>query len=197
MKNVTSEPHEPGQNEVIHSVDGIEEYDNKLPNWWLFTLYGAIAFSAVYWFSYHAFDLLPHPSKVYLSDKKEATERQGGSDTGPVTAESLTTASKDPATVDQGKQVFMQNCIPCHAANGGGGIGPNLTDDYWLHGGAPDKIYNTITHGVVEKGMQAWAQPVGPLGPAKVKAVAAYVYTLHGTNVPGGKAPQGEREPAQ
>ena len=193
MKNVTTEPHEPGQNEVIHSVDGIEEYDNKLPNWWLFTLYGAIAFSAVYWFSYHSFSFLKHPFEVYLADKKSATPDQG-SDTGPVTAESLTAASKDPATVDQGKQIFMQNCVACHSANGGGGVGPNLTDDYWLHGGAPDKIFNTISHGVPDKGMQSWA-PV--LGPVRTKAVAAYVYTLHGTNVAGGKAPQGEREPAQ
>ncbi|MCL2777621.1 MAG: c-type cytochrome [Polyangiaceae bacterium] len=184
---------------VIHSVDGIEHYDNKLPKRWLFTLYGAIAFSAVYLFSYHLFSFFNHPFGADTADQNVAVAKHdsGGGD-GPVTVESLIAASKDPATVDQGKQIFQQNCVACHAANGGGGFGPNLTDDYWLHGGAPDKIYNSIFHGVVhgavKKGMQAWG-PV--LGPDQIKAVTAYVYTLHGTNVPGGKAPQGERDPEQ
>ncbi|MCL2725243.1 MAG: c-type cytochrome [Polyangiaceae bacterium] len=184
---------EVGQDEVIHSVDGIEEYDNKLPNWWLFTLYGAIAFSAVYWIAYHSFDFLPNPDKALKIEQEEQARLHGGGGGGEaVTNETLIAASKDSATAAKGKEIFMQNCVACHAATGAstpGGVGPNLTDEYWIHGGAPTDILNTITKGVPDKGMLTW----GPtLGPEKTKAVAAYVLTLRDTNVKGGKEPQGD-----
>jgi cytochrome c oxidase cbb3-type subunit 3 len=108
-----------------------------------------------------------------------------------MTPEALRALAKDKGTVDQGKQVFVQTCAACHRQDGGGVVGPNLTDDFWLHGAAPDKIYKTIAKGVPEKGMPAW----GPqLGMDRTQAVTAYVISIRGTNVAGGKAPQGERE---
>jgi cytochrome c oxidase cbb3-type subunit 3 len=180
-------------NRVIHEVDGIEEYDNKLPNWWLFTLYGAIFFAIVYWFAYEQTKWADSPLKAYQAEMEQANAEMAAKikAAGVMTPEALIALSKDKNTVEQGKQVFTTTCAACHRADGGGLVGPNLTDDYWIHGGAPDKIYKTIMVGVPEKGMPAW----GPqLGPERVQAAAAYVLTLHGTNVPGGKAPQGDKE---
>ncbi len=181
------------QDRVIHEVDGIEEYDNKLPNWWLGTLYGAILFAAVYWFHYHVAAFGEGPRAKWESEQEQAAAAQAANlkITGPVTAESLLALSQDKGAVAAGKTVFKNTCAACHRADGGGLVGPNLTDDFWLHGSAPDKIYGTIMTGVSDKGMPAW----GPqLGPQRVQAVTAYVLTLRGTNVPGGKPPQGDRE---
>ena len=110
---------------------------------------------------------------------------------GEATPESLVALTKDPNAVALGKQVFPSTCAACHRGDGGGNVGPNLTDDFWLHGSAPEKIFKTIASGVPDKGMPAWQPQLGPL---KTQAVTAYVLGLKGTNAPGGKAPQGERE---
>jgi cytochrome c oxidase cbb3-type subunit 3 len=98
--------------------------------------------------------------------------------------------SHTPTAVESGRQVFASTCAACHRADGGGNIGPNLTDAYWLHGSKPENIYSCVHDGVPNKGMPTWG-PV--LGEDKVETVVAYVLTLRNTNVPGGKAPQGEK----
>lgn len=178
---------------VIHAVDGIEEYDNRLPRWWLYTLYGAIAFAAVYWWVYHTASVADLPRAAYQAelDKQAAAEAARVKAAGVMTPEALTTLSKDRNTVAAGKDVFTKTCSACHRADGGGNVGPNLTDEFWLHGSAPDQIYKTVSNGVPEKGMPAWAPQ---LGIEKVQAVTAYVLTIKNTHVPGGKAPQGDRD---
>ena len=107
---------------------------------------------------------------------------------GAVTPEALTMLSKDVATVSKGKEIFAANCAVCHKPDGSGLIGPNLTDDHWIYGGAPDKIYRTVSNGAAN-GMPAW----GPqLGQERVEDAVAYVLTLKNTNVAGGKAAQGD-----
>ena len=185
--------HEPDQNKVIHEVDGIQEYDNKLPNWWLYTLYGSILFSAGYWFHYQTSGFGDLPTAEYRidMDKAAAVEAERIKAAGVMTPEALVSLSKDKVTLEQGKQVFVATCLAGHRADGGGVVGPNLTDDFWIHGASPDKVLKTITAGVPDKGMPAW----GPqLGADRVRAVTAYVISLRGTNVPNGKAPQGERD---
>jgi cytochrome c oxidase cbb3-type subunit 3 len=180
------------QDRVIHSVDGIEEYDNRLPQWWLYTLYGAIAFAAIYWWSYHVAKVADLPSEKYQTELDRAAEAEERAGKGVVvTAEALVAASHDDATVARGKTIFLQTCAQCHRADGGGAVGPNLTDEFWLHGGAPDQIWKTVSKGVADKGMPAWKPQ---LGSSRTQAVTAYVLTLRNTNVPGGKAPQGARE---
>ena len=193
MSDPKHDSHDEQQDKVIHEVDGIQEYDNKLPNWWLYTLYGAIAFAAVYWFHYHVAEFGDSSTARYQAEVDKAAAEQAAKfkAAGVMSAGALAAMAKDKATVEQGKQVFAQTCAACHRQDGGGMVGPNLTDEFWMHGGAPDKIYKTITEGVPDKGMPAWA---AQLGPDRVQAVTAYVITLAGTNVPGGKAPQGERE---
>ena len=178
------------EDRVIHTYDGIEEYDNHLPNWWLFTLYGAVVFALVYWFHYQVLHTGPSIAQSYelsvAADRRAAAARARSA--GTMTDDALLSLSRDQATVQVGRGVFAQSCLACHAANGGGGIGPNLTDSMWLHGSRPTRILATINEGVLTKGMPAW----GPqLGLERVQAVTAYVLTLRDTNVAGGKPPQG------
>ncbi len=180
------------ENKVIHEIDGIEEYDNKLPNWWLYTLFGSIVFSLGYWFVYHTTGIGNLPNAAYEAELDRAAAAQGANTkVVPITTEALSALAKDRGTVARGKQVFGSTCVACHRADGGGVVGPNLTDDFWLHGGAADKIYKSVSDGVPDKGMPAWGKQ---LGPERVQALTAYLLTLRGTNVPGGKAAQGERE---
>ena len=175
-----------------HQFDGIEEFDNHLPNWWLWTFYGACIFSLFYWMYYHGLGLGPTSREYYEREMAAAAAAKVSIE---VTEESLLSLSTDTAGVQAGRLVFEQNCVACHGPDGGGTLagaplpGPNLTDSAWIHGSGPMQIHATITNGVVEKGMLAW----GPiLGPTKVQQVAAYVLSIRDTNVAGGKEPQGE-----
>jgi cytochrome c oxidase cbb3-type subunit 3 len=179
---------------VIHEIDGIQELDNDLPNWWLWTLYGAIAFGAAYWVHYEILKTGPSPLGEYGQEMAQVAESKAKETAalGVVTVEALEVLAKDEGAVAKGKTLYAQNCAACHAPNGGGGIGPNLTDHHWLHGGAADKVYASVKDGVTAKGMPAW----GPaLGEENVRAAVAYVLTLRGLEVAAGKPPQGEREP--
>jgi cytochrome c oxidase cbb3-type subunit 3 len=178
------------EDEVIHEYDGIQEYDNRLPNWWLWTFIGTVLFGFFYWTGYVTFKSLDNPRDVY--DKEVAVARaqeiERMKNAGPVTAELLVKMSQDAKTTQTGKEVFTTTCAACHRADGAGNIGPNLTDKYWLHGGKPEQIYQTVENGVPAKGMPAWT-PV--IGHDKVVAATAYVISIKDTNV-AGKAPQGE-----
>ena len=108
----------------------------------------------------------------------------------PITNETLSLMATVPNRVDAGHEIFKTFCVVCHMDQGQGNVGPNLTDDYWLHGGRPMDIYKTITDGVPDKGMVAWG---GQLGPARVQDVTAFVLSIKGTHV-AGKEPQGDLE---
>jgi cytochrome c oxidase cbb3-type subunit III len=176
--------------ERVHVYDDIVEHDNKLPLWWQLTLYGAVVFALVYWFG-RRFDAIETPLQAYA--KEIAAERAADADRarsrGTIDDALLVTLSKDPATLAKGRETFTSTCAPCHRVDGGGNIGPNLTDAYWLHGSLPMDLFRTVSGGVASKGMPAW----GPqLGDDRVEAVVAFVLSIKDTNVPGGKAPQGE-----
>ncbi|MBX3232464.1 MAG: c-type cytochrome [Labilithrix sp.] len=183
---------EPKPDTVIHEVDGIAEYDNKLPNWWLYTLYGSVVVAVGYWYLYQTTGFGNTPAQAYQEELDRAAAAQAMQlQVGEATPESLTALSRDPNALALGKSVFTATCAACHRNDGGGTVGPNLTDEFWLHGGAPEKVFKTIALGVPDKGMPAWQAQLGAL---KTQAVTAYVLTLRGTNAAGGKAPQGERE---
>jgi len=177
----------------VHEYDGIIEHDNQLPNWWLAILYGTVVFALGYWFYYQVLKVGDSIEKNYqtemAADYAAAAERARRA--GTVTAESLNALARDRATVSEGRQVFSQNCASCHLPTGGGIIGPNLTDEYWLNGGGPTQIFRTVNDGVVAKGMPAWG---AQLGAQRTRSVVAFLLTLRNTNVSGGKPPQGERE---
>lgn len=172
-----------------HDYDGIRELDNRLPNWWLLTLFGAIVFSFGYWMYYHAFEW----DRGLWADlrEEEAAAAVAAAKSGPVTDEILTGLAQSPEVRQKGEALFRQQCAACHGDRGEGKIGPNLTDAFWLHGGKPTELYATIASGVASKGMPSW-EPT--LGAERTRWLAAYVTTLRGQNLPG-KAPEGTQVP--
>ncbi|MEM8609571.1 MAG: cbb3-type cytochrome c oxidase N-terminal domain-containing protein [Myxococcota bacterium] len=177
------------QGEILHVYDGIEEADNNLPTWWLLTFYGAIAFGLVYWFYYQIYGVGESQRQKY-DYAVAAAEAQKS----VVSNESLDALALDASAVTAGSEIFTAQCVACHNAQAEGreGLGPNLTDAYWIHGGAPVDIHATVTNGVAAKGMPPWTPILGEEG---VNQVVAYVLTLRDTNVPG-KPPEGEIWPA-
>jgi cytochrome c oxidase cbb3-type subunit 3 len=178
---------------IIHEYDDIKEADNDLPRWWLWILFGSIVFAACYWIWFEVLKVSPSPLGAMREEKRRAAEAEAEriKASGPLTDDKLVEMSHSGPIVSAGKATFAATCATCHGPAGGGNVGPNLTDKYWLHGGKPQQILATIRQGVLDKGMPAW----GPqLGEEKVRELAAYVLTLKGTNVAGGKAPQGEPE---
>lgn len=173
---------------VLHIYDDIEEMDNHLPRWWLFILWTSIVFAFGYWFYYHVSGTGPGSLEVYKAEATEAARKAASGK--PTSDETLLALMQDPLAVDQGKTQFTQQCAACHGQKGEGLIGPNLTDEFWLHGGKPMDIHKTVAEGVVAKGMPAWERT---LGAERVRSIVAYVLTLKNTRVPG-KAPQGEPE---
>ncbi len=169
---------------ILHEYDGIEQADNQLPSWWLWTFYGAIAFAAAYWLWFEGFEIGQGPVEAYTMAQLEAL------DTGEeVTDEMILSIAADSSQVKVGQKEYSKNCVICHGASGEGKIGPNLTDEFWLHGGSAVDIYNTVLRGVGSKGMPAWGLN---LGAGKSKLLAAFVVSIRDTNI-AGKAPQGEK----
>ncbi|MDR3401094.1 MAG: cbb3-type cytochrome c oxidase N-terminal domain-containing protein [Chthoniobacter sp.] len=168
-----------------HSYDGIQEYDHRLPNWWLFTLYGAIVFALGYWIFYHKFHAALEPGaavEMEMRDNQSVALRNSS----VITDDLLWKMSRDPKVVDAGKATFMANCSSCHLPTLTGLIGPNLVDEYWIHGGTPMEAIKTINTGVLEKGMPTWG-PV--LGRQKIIEVAAFIFSHHQQGEPIKQAP--------
>ena len=173
-----------------HSYDGIQELDNSLPPWWLYLFYGTIIFAisySVYFFAFDGFSQEKELAREVEAAKKEIAKFQEAN--GPSIDENSATLLTDAASIEDGKAIFAKNCIPCHAANGGGGVGPNFTDNYWIHGNKITDLFKTIKYGYPEKGMIPWESQ---LKPEQIQHVASFILTqLAGTNVVGGKEPQG------
>lgn len=175
--------------ELNHEYDGIREYDNPLPRWWLLTFFATIVFTFAYWGYYHVLEVGLLPEQA-LTKQNQATAEAQAAAAATINNEQLIALSKDAQTVEAGKAVFAQTCVACHGDRGQGGIGPNLTDAYWIHGSSPMQIRHVISEGVIEKGMAAWKSM---LGEKKINEVVAFILTLKNTNIPG-KAPQGTLE---
>ncbi|MFO0683398.1 MAG: cbb3-type cytochrome c oxidase N-terminal domain-containing protein [Sandaracinus sp.] len=175
---------DPIQGKIVHEYDGIEEADNQLPLWWLATFAGTVIFALVYWQVYETWGVAPSTSEIYAAEMAERLTSGG-----EVTDDVLVTLSADSSTTESGHQAFVTNCVVCHGDRGQGNIGPNLTDDHWIHGGAPTDIYATVRDGVGTRGMPQWG-PV--LGDRTLQAVVAYVLTIRDTNVEGPRGPEGE-----
>jgi cytochrome c oxidase cbb3-type subunit 3 len=166
-------------------ADGIQEYDNPLPDWWLGLLWASIIFAVAYGVHYH-FIAHRSPQKALAQELAEADRRWPADNPAAVAAPLILTEQ----AAEAGAAVFTANCVPCHGANMQGGIGPNLLDDEWIHGGSPAEILKTITEGVAAKGMPPWGQI---LGAAKVREVAAYV-VLQNAKALGRPVPEQEGE---
>lgn len=175
-----------------HSYDGIREYDNPMPRWWVNIFIGSVIFSVLYYAHYQ----LGHgPSTVeeYSSEMEKFSriEAERLSQLGEVNEETLQALAANATTRAAGGEVYSTFCVQCHGATGGGTIGPNLTDSSWINGdGSPMSIYEVVNNGVTAKGMPAWSRT---LAPGDLRAVVAYVIgELKGKNVAGGKPPEGK-----
>lgn len=174
-----------------HEYDGIRELDNNLPPWWLIGFYISIVFAVVYILRYHVFQSAPLSQgelKIELAEA-EAAKEEYLKTAANLVDESNVVALTDESRIAAGADIFAKNCAVCHAADGGGGVGPNLTDAYWLHGNDIKDVFKTVKYGVPAKGMIAWKDQ---LGAADIQDVSSYILTLEGTSPANPKEPQGE-----
>jgi cytochrome c oxidase cbb3-type subunit 3 len=175
-----------------HNYDGITELDNHLPPWWKWLFYATIVWAGIYIVVYHFSNTLPLQSEEYQNEVTLAQEQKAkliASKPQVVIDENTLTYEKNDEILNKGKKIFATNCTSCHNAEGQGNmVGPNLTDEHWIHGGSIKNIFATIKNGVQEKGMIPWG-PV--LSPEQIRDVAFYVKSIKGTNPPNPKAPQG------
>jgi cytochrome c oxidase cbb3-type subunit 3 len=175
-----------------HEADGIQELDNNLPRWWVWLFYLTIAFAVVYLCYYHVFKIGKLSAAEYQTEWKIGQAiKQEAMNRFEATLPNLT-PSKDPTMLAEGKGIFLKNCSPCHRRDGGGLVGPNLCDDYWIHGSNFVDNLHTIYNGVPAKGMLTWK---GVLKPHEIHAVASYIYTLRGTHPPNPKPPENQAQP--
>lgn len=175
-----------------HDYDGIKELDNHLPPWWKWLFYATIVFAVIYLFAYHVIDIAPLSAEEYQMEmaraEEVASERKliAGNTIDETSVEFVSTESN----LVNGQEIFMSMCAACHRPDGGGSVGPNLTDEFWLHGGSISDIFGTIKYGVPEKGMISWEAQIKP---ADMQDLSSYIISIQGTNPPNAKEPEGEK----
>jgi cytochrome c oxidase cbb3-type subunit 3 len=176
---------------LSHEYDGIRELDNKIPPWFSALFYGTIIWGVIYLMVFHVFDDGRVQEKEYLAEVQQANmERQILIKSGVFINEETVTASDDPIILNEGKEIYIKNCLACHGQDGGGLVGPNLTDEFWIHGGGIKNIFKVIKYGVPQKGMISWQTQ---LDPNKMRAVGSYILTFQGSKPANGKEPEGEK----
>lgn len=177
---------------IDHAYDGITELDNPVPAWFNGMFYASLAFAVVYLCVYHVFGWGATQEEEYAREmaRAEQARQEWLSLAANNIDENTVTLDTSPETVAAGLAIFTQNCAACHGGMGEGGIGPNLTDEYWLHGGEVQDVFRVIKYGVLDKGMVPWEQS---LTPAQIAEVANYIMSIRGTNPPNAKEPQGEK----
>lgn len=175
-----------------HEFDGIAELDNPTPAWFMGLFYATVIFAVVYLLNYHVFEWSPLQDEEYAIEMKTAEAEKVAflAKSGNLIDENSVKESTDATIIAAGKAVYAQNCVACHGAAGEGTVGPNLTDEYWLHGGTVNAIFKTIKYGIPEKGMISWEKT---LTPKQTSDLSNFILTLKGTNPPNPKAAQGEK----
>lgn len=174
-----------------HNYDGIKELDNSLPPWWVAMFYLTIGFAVVYMTYYHFTDAGASSAEEYEMEMERAEKAVQAylATQANLIDESNVTALTDAASLETGQNIFNANCAACHGMLGEGGVGPNMTDNYWVHGGDIKDIFKIVKYGVPEKGMIAWK---AQLSAADMHKVSSYILTLRGTDPPNAKEPQGD-----
>jgi cytochrome c oxidase cbb3-type subunit 3 len=174
-----------------HNYDGIRELDNSLPPWWVAMFYITIAFAVVYMTYNHFAGYGLSSAEKYEREMEEAQEEVQAylAKQANLVDETNVEVLTDQADLEAGKIIFNTQCAVCHGTMGEGGIGPNMTDQYWIHGGSIKDIFRTVKYGVPDKGMISWKSQLSAGDMAKV---SSYILTLVGTDPPNQKEPQGE-----
>ncbi len=173
-----------------HDYDGIRELDNRLPPWWLYGFYLCVIFAGIYLWRYHVAHSAPLSKEELAIELKKGEEdkaaylKNAANNIDETTVKYLT-AEADLAA---GKKIFTTVCAACHLADGGGSVGPNLADEYWIHGGSIQDIFKTLKYGWVEKGMKSWKDDYTPM---QIAQISSFVKSLQGTKPAKAKEPQG------
>lgn len=179
-----------GDEAIVHVYDGIEEQDHPIPLWFSLLFYGTILFGGVYYYWYELGEGRSIQAEYAAHSVRDELREREARNNGPGVTESELRALLDqPPQLAGGKSVFVSKCASCHGNQAEGGIGPNLTDDYWLHGAQATDIHRTIADGVLDKGMPPWGSV---LSAEEIHQVTAYVLSVRGTRPPNAKAPQGD-----
>lgn len=181
---------------IEHAYDGIHELNNPVPGWFNFLFYGTILFGIGYLFYYYIGGYGLNQDQLYQAEITKSIEDKAIylQKSANAVDESNVKLDNSAPVLESGKSIFTGNCAVCHGPTGGGLIGPNLTDEFWIHGGGINNVFKTIKYGVPEKGMVSWEKT---LSPKQISEVANYILSLEGTKPAGAKAPQGEKyEPA-
>jgi cytochrome c oxidase cbb3-type subunit 3 len=175
-----------------HVYDGIRELDNNLPPWWKYLFYATIAFAGVYLYYYHSGGNGQLQIQEYEQEMLSAEEQQKklAKLSGNSIDENNVKVLKDADAINKGKEVYIMSCAPCHGDAGEGKVGPNLTDEFWLHGGGVKNIFKSIKYGIPDKGMISWKTQ---LSPSTIQEIASYIVSIQGTNPANAKAPQGDK----
>lgn len=170
-----------------HDADGIKELDNLLPRWWVWLFWLCNVFAVGYMLYFHVFNIGDLQAAAYQKEAKAGDELKAAALAKFESTLSSLEPSTDKAVISAGLQTYTTYCAPCHRADGGGLVGPNLTDTYWIHGDTYGDNLKTIINGIPEKGMLSWR---GVLKPNEIQAVASYIYSLRGSNPPNPKPPE-------
>lgn len=178
---------------IAHDYDGIQELDNPIPGWFMYLFYATIIFSVGYLLNYHVFRTGSLQYAEYRNEMAQADIEKKAylSKAANRVDENTVKLVQDPAVLTAGGAIFKSTCAPCHGDHAQGNVGPNLTDDYWLHGGKINDVFKTIKYGVLAKGMPTWEKQ---LSPKQISDVANYIKSLQGSNPVNPKAPQGNKE---
>ncbi len=174
-----------------HNYDGIQELDNNLPPWWIWGFYMSIAWGVIYFGYYHFTENAQLQDAEFNTEMaaREATRADYLANAGQLVDESTAVQLLDEASLASGKAIYDVNCMACHAADGGGSVGPNFTDEYTIHGGSISDIFAVVKYGVIEKGMIPWADQ---LNAQEIHEVSSYIMSLVGTTAVAPKAAQGK-----
>lgn len=178
-----------------HKFDGIAELNNPTPAWFMILFYGTIIFAIGYLLTYDVLGFGKSQEEEYIAEIEQAAESKVAFLANPANVKNAVNEnnmeqSKDEAVIKNGASLFANRCTPCHGEHGEGIVGPNLTDEYWLHGGTAKDVFKTIKYGVPEKGMIAWEKS---LSAQQIADLTNYVLSLQGTKPAGAKAPQGNK----
>ncbi len=178
--------------DMNHDYDGISELDNRIPQWWLYTFYFTILFGVVYMyrmFGNHAIPTQYEQLEQSIAEARIEQRKRDEAAGGAIDENSVKLVGE--SGIQNGQSLFYANCRACHGDQAqGAAVGPNLTDEYWLHGGSIQDVFHSIKAGWPDKGMQSWS---AILSPSEMQDVASYIMSVQGTNPPGARGPQGEK----
>lgn len=177
-----------------HEADGIRELDNNLPRWWVWLFYICILQAVGYMLYYHVFNAGPLQAAEYQIETEAGEKVKLAAQAKFESSLATLQPSTDPDILGRGEQSYELNCAPCHRSDGGGLVGPNLCDDFWIHGSSFADNLNIIINGFPVKGMLAWKESMQP---AEIYAVASYIQKFRGTSPPNPKPPENTDQPEQ